>query len=77
MVNTTNMKSEIIAKTAIENAINDIKRNAKKLEEFVGQDISITTREDFNKFATIIGDVNIAKSYCLIKYGKTILEVIQ
>ena len=65
------------AKKAFEKAIDNVKANAKKLEEFVGQDIQINTKKEFAEFAEQVGDYNAAKSFCVIKYGKKILEVIK
>ena len=56
------------AKKAFENAISTVKANSKKLEEFACQTIS--TDQEFIEFADRVGDINIAKSYCIIKYGQ-------
>jgi len=71
------MDARNLAKKAFENAIDNVRSNAKQLEEFVGQDIQINSKTDFLEFAEEVGDIGVAKSFCIVKYGKKILDVIE
>jgi len=71
------MNANDMAKKAFENAISIVRCNCKQLEKFVGQDLIIETKKDFLEFAERVGDIEIARSYCVIKFGKTIMEKLE
>ena len=68
---------ENIAKRAFEKAIVNVRDNCIKLEEFIGQDIKIENKKDFLEFAEKVGDKNLARSFCIVKFGKSIIEMIK
>ena len=67
---------ESLAKKAFENAITNVRDNCKKLEEFATKDVRIESKKDFIEFAEKLGNESLAKSYCLLKFGKQVCEII-